>query len=47
MFIFDSPPLLWAEPMRRTDCNPSLNFDFNRNGIELHSFNKLRLPVTF
>ena len=24
MFIFGGPPLLWAEPMRRTDCKPSL-----------------------
>ena len=23
MFIFGGQPLLWAEPMRRTDCNPS------------------------
>ena len=23
MFIFGGPPLLWAEPMRSTDCKPS------------------------
>ena len=28
MFIFGGPPLLWAEPMRRMDCNPSLSFKY-------------------